>query len=200
MTSRTALEAFLAEPRNVIVAGIRKDGRPHVSPNWFFWDGERFYVSTTRPRVKYKIFSRDPRVELVVDDATGHRYVALSGTVEILEDVKPNLGRFRAIREKHGREIPADDTLAADLIADDRVLLAVTPDTPQSDWTVVGLDLRAADGPWPAPGLPALAVVAHGRRGPVAGGAAVHVDVGAAPVHARVRPGAAVRAHGDRVA
>jgi len=39
MTSRTALEAFLAEPRNVIVAGIRKDGRPHVSPNWFFWDG-----------------------------------------------------------------------------------------------------------------------------------------------------------------
>ena len=140
MTSRTALEAFLAEPRNVIVAGIRKDGRPHVSPNWFLWDGERFYVSTTRPRVKYKIFSRDPRAELVVDDATGHRYVALSGTVEILEDVRPNLHRFRAIREKHGREITPDDTLAADLIADDRVLLAITPNTPQSDWTAVGLD------------------------------------------------------------
>ena len=140
MTSRTALEAFLAEPRNVIVAGIRKDGRPHVSPNWFFWDGERFYVSTTRPRVKYKIFGRDPRVELVVDDATGHRYVALSGTVEILEDVKPNLRFFRAIREKHGREIPPDARLAADLIADDRVLLAVTPNTPQADWTAVGLD------------------------------------------------------------
>jgi PPOX class probable F420-dependent enzyme len=140
MTSHPALEAFLAEPRNVVVAGIRKDGRPHVSPNWFFWDGERFYVSTTRPRVKYKIFSRDPRVELVVDDATGHRYVALSGTVEIREDVKPNLHLFRAIREKHGREIPPDDTLAADLIADDRVLLAITPNTPQSDWTAVGLD------------------------------------------------------------
>ena len=140
MTSRTALEAFLAEPRNVIVAGIRKDGRPHVSPNWFFWDGERFYVSTTRPRVKYKIFSRDPRVELVVDDATGHRYVALSGTVEILEDVKPNLRLFRAIREKHGREIPPDARLAADLIADDRVLLAITPTAPQSDWIAVGLD------------------------------------------------------------
>ena len=140
MTSRTALEAFLAEPRNVIVAGIRKDGRPHVSPNWFFWDGERFYVSTTRPRVKYKIFSRDPRVELVVDDATGHRYVALSGAVEILEDVKPHLHVFRAIREKHGRETPPDARLAADLIADDRVLLAITPNAPQADWTAVGLD------------------------------------------------------------
>ena len=140
MTSLTTVEAFLAEPRNVIVAGVRKDGRPHVTPNWFFWDGERFYVSTTRPRVKYKIFSRDPRVELVVDDATGHRYTALSGTVEILEDVKPNLHLFRAIREKHGREIPPDDTLAADLIADDRVLLAITPTAPQSDWIAVGLD------------------------------------------------------------
>ena len=140
MTSRTALEAFLAEPRNVIVAGIRKDGRPHVSPNWFFWDGERFYVSTTRPRVKYKIFSRDPRVELVVDDATGHRYAALSGTVEIREDVKPNLHLFRAIGEKHGRAIPPDDALAAGLIADDRVLLAITPTAPQSDWIAVGLD------------------------------------------------------------
>ena len=140
MTSIPAVEAFLAEPRNVIVAGIRKDGRPHVSPNWFFWDGERFYVSTTRPRVKYKIFSRDPRVELVVDDATGHRYVALSGTVEILEDVKPNLRLFGAIRAKHGREIPPDDDLEAALISDDRVLLAITPTAPPSDWTVVGLD------------------------------------------------------------
>ena len=136
----TAIEAFLAEPKNIIVAGIRKDGRPHVSPNWFFWDGERFYVSTTRPRVKYKIFSRDPRVELVVDDATGHRYAALSGTVEILEDVNPNLHLYRAIRDKHGREVTSDDKLAADLIADDRVLLAITPTAPQSDWIAVGLD------------------------------------------------------------
>ena len=75
MTSPAALEAFLAEPRNVIVAGIRKDGRPHLSPNWFYWDGEKFYVSTTRKRAKYLIFRRDPRAELVVDDATGYRYV-----------------------------------------------------------------------------------------------------------------------------
>jgi PPOX class probable F420-dependent enzyme len=140
MTSSTAVEAFLAEPRNVIVAGVRKDGRPHVSPNWFFWDGERFYVSTTRPRVKYKIFTRDPRVELVVDDATGHRYVALSGTVEVREDVKPNLHLFRAIRDKHGRPATSDEELAASLIADDRVLLAITPTAPLASWTAVGLD------------------------------------------------------------
>jgi PPOX class probable F420-dependent enzyme len=136
----SALEAFLAEPRNVVVAGLRRDGRPHLSPNWFLWDGEKFYVSTTRPRVKYKIFSRDPRAELLVDDATGHRYAQLTGTVEIREDVKPELARFRAIREKHGKPVPPDDELAASLIAEDRVLLAITPAGPPSTWTIVGLD------------------------------------------------------------
>lgn len=133
------LEAFLAEPRNVVVAGIRKDGRPHLSPNWFHWDGEKFYVSTTRGRVKYKIFSRDPRIELLIDDATGHRYVQLSGTVEIREDVRPELARFRAIRDKHGKPVPPDEEFASSLIAEDRVLLAITPAGPPSTWTVFGL-------------------------------------------------------------
>ena len=48
MASADKIEAFLAEPRNIIVAGIRQDGRPHLSPNWFYWDGERFYVSAQR--------------------------------------------------------------------------------------------------------------------------------------------------------
>jgi PPOX class probable F420-dependent enzyme len=140
MSSSTALEAFLAEPRNVIVAGVRKDGRPHLSPNWFLWDGENFYVSTTRGRAKYRIFGRDPRAELVVDDATGHRYVAVPATASIREDVAANVSLFRAIREKHGRDIPPDDELTAQLVADDRILLVFTPSVPLSGWTTVGLD------------------------------------------------------------
>ena len=139
MTSPAALAAFLAEPRNVIVAGIRKDGRPHLSPNWFLWDGTRFYVSTTRNRAKYHIFRRDPRAELVVDDATGYRYVQVTATAEIGEDVTANLSLFRAIREKHGRALPPDEELAASLIAEDRVLLAFTPSAPPSEWPGVGL-------------------------------------------------------------
>ena len=136
MSSFTALEAFLAEPRNVIVAGIRKDGRPHLSPNWFHWDGEHFYVSTTRKRAKYRIFRRDPRAELIVDDPVGFRYVEIPATVEIREDVPASISLFRAIREKHGREIPADDVLAAELIAEDRVLLVFTPSAPPPAWIV----------------------------------------------------------------
>jgi nitroimidazol reductase NimA-like FMN-containing flavoprotein (pyridoxamine 5'-phosphate oxidase superfamily) len=64
MASSDDLEAFLAGQRNLIVAGIRADGRPHLTPNWFYWDGERFYVSTTRGRAKYAIFRRDTRAQL----------------------------------------------------------------------------------------------------------------------------------------
>jgi PPOX class probable F420-dependent enzyme len=140
MASTEKLEAFLAEPRNVVVAGIRRDGRPHLSPNWFYWDGERFYVSTTRGRVKYAIFRRDSRAQLLIDDPTGFRAVLVPATVEIREDLAAELPRFRAIREKHGMKILDDQEHLRALEAEGRVLLAITPDAPLSGWTVWGLD------------------------------------------------------------
>jgi PPOX class probable F420-dependent enzyme len=140
MTSTGSIEAFLAEPRNIIVAGIRRDGRPQLSPNWFYWDGERFYVSTTRGRAKYAIFRRDPRAQLLIDDPVGFRAVLVPATVEIREDLVAELPRFRAIREKHGLAVPDDDEHLRALKAEGRVLLAMTPDKPPSDWINWGLD------------------------------------------------------------
>src|SRR5580692_4483067 len=140
MSSTASIEAFLAEPRNIIVAGIRRDGRPQLSPNWFYWDGERFYVSTTRNRAKYAIFRRDPRAQLLIDDPTGFRAVLVPGTVEIREDLATELPRFRAIREKHGMAVLNDDDHLRALTAEGRVLLAITPPGPPSSWTSWGLD------------------------------------------------------------
>lgn len=138
MADLSAVEAFLAEPRNVMVAAIRADGRPQMTPNWFVWDGGRFWISTTKDRAKYRMFRRDPRVQLAVDDATGFRSVLVDGTVEIHEDVATGLGTFRAIRAKHGRPMGDDRQLAEELIAEDRVLLAVTPEAPMERWRTVG--------------------------------------------------------------
>ena len=140
MTSTDKIEAFLAEPRNVVVAGIRRDGSPHLTPNWFSWDGERFYVSTTRGRAKYAIFRRDPRAQLLVDDPTGFRAVLVPATVEIREDIAAELPRFRAIREKHGVPVPGEEEQLRGLTEDGRVLLVITPDGPLSGWTSWGLD------------------------------------------------------------
>ncbi|HTA00989.1 MAG TPA: PPOX class F420-dependent oxidoreductase [Streptosporangiaceae bacterium] len=140
MASSSRLEAFLAEPRNVVVAGIRRDGRPHLSPNWFHWDGQSFYVSTTQDRVKYAIFRRDPRAQLLIDDPAGFRAVLVPATVEIREDLVAELPHFRAIREKYGMAVPDDEEHLRALSAEGRVLLAITPDLPPASWTTWGLD------------------------------------------------------------
>ncbi len=140
MTSSDQVADFLAEPRTVVLAGVRKDGRAHISPNWFYWDGDRFYVSTTRDRVKYAIFRRDPRVQLLVDDdSTGHRALFVQGTVEIREDLAAELPLFRAIKLKHGVELPDDEVFLAELAGEGRVLLAITPAGSPASWTSIEL-------------------------------------------------------------
>ena len=77
--------------------------------------------------MKYRIFTRDPRAQLLVDDCTGFRYLMIYGTVDVREDLAAELPLFRAIRQKHGRDVPPDDELLAGLKAEQRVLLAITP-------------------------------------------------------------------------
>jgi nitroimidazol reductase NimA-like FMN-containing flavoprotein (pyridoxamine 5'-phosphate oxidase superfamily) len=96
------VESFISERRNVVVAGVRKDGRAHVTPNGFHWDGENFYISTIRDRAKYAIFRRDPRATLLFDDPTGFRAVIVPTIATMHEDVASNLDRFKAIRDKYG--------------------------------------------------------------------------------------------------
>jgi hypothetical protein len=79
-------------------------------------------------------------VQLLVDDPTGFRAVLLRGTVEIREDIAAELPRFRAIREKHGLDVPSDEEHLRALTEDGRILLAITPDGPASAWTTWGLD------------------------------------------------------------
>ncbi len=141
MASMELVTKFLAEPLHIVVVGIRRDGRPHVTPNWFSWDGERFYVSTMRPRAKYRVFRNDRRAELLVSDGVRERYVLLPATVEVREDVENVLDQFRAIRTKYGKPVPPGDAeLRAQLEGEERVLLVMTPDVPMSAWLTRGLD------------------------------------------------------------
>lgn len=118
-----------------MVAAIRRDGRPQMSPNRFLWDGQRFSISTTKSRRKYPNLRRDPRVQLAFDDPRGFKTVLVDGATEIWEDLERGLPFFRAIREKHGITGIDDATLLERLRSEDRVLLVITPDKPIDQWT-----------------------------------------------------------------
>jgi PPOX class probable F420-dependent enzyme len=136
---RAAIEAFLAEPRNIMVGAVRRDGRPQITPNWFYWDGTRFYISTTRSRQKYRNFTRDPRVQLVLDEPTSFKTVLIDGTVDIWEDLERGLPFFKKIREKHGRPAADDAAMLDGLRREGRVLLVIAPERPLEQWTIWGI-------------------------------------------------------------
>ena len=55
MAATDKIEVFLAEPRNVIVAGIRRDGRPHMPD-----DDEHLRALTAEGRVLLAITPDGP--------------------------------------------------------------------------------------------------------------------------------------------
>jgi len=118
--------AFLRERPHAIVATIMPDGRPQLTPNWYLWDGERFWVSTLDWTVKVKNAKRDARVTLCIDGPDRRtNYVQVFGTAEVVEgDVRE---RTMDLIRKY---VPAEaDAIAHwEEIRAHRVLIVVAPE------------------------------------------------------------------------
>ena len=57
-----------AEARNVWMATVRPDGRPHLVPIWFVVDAERWYVCTNPASIKARNLHANPSVSLALED------------------------------------------------------------------------------------------------------------------------------------
>ncbi len=80
---------FLAEgTRTGKLATVRADGRPHLAPIWFVFDGDDLIFTTGAQSVKGISLRRDPRVALCVDDEMPpDAFVNVEGTATISEDL-----------------------------------------------------------------------------------------------------------------
>src|ERR1700758_3480116 len=88
----TAAEAdeFLATERTCRVATVGADGRPHVAPLWFVWDGQSLWLSSLVRSQRWTDLMRDPRVAVTVDAGVEYselRGVELSGVAAPVGDV-----------------------------------------------------------------------------------------------------------------
>lgn len=85
---------FLATERTARVATASPDGRPHVSPLWYAWDGQAMWLYSLTRSQRWTDLQRNPRCSVVVDAGTDYlelRGVELAGTVEVVGEV-PRLG------------------------------------------------------------------------------------------------------------
>ena len=78
------IDSFLAEPRHAVVAVVRSDGAPQLSPVWILYEDGLVYFSIFVNSAKYRQLERDPRISICVD--AGHpdaRAVMIQGTAEL---------------------------------------------------------------------------------------------------------------------
>ncbi len=65
---------------------VRPDGRPHMVPVWFDWDGETITIFSKPDNQKVRNLRHDPRVIIAVDDThDGSDVVLLEGEATLPE-------------------------------------------------------------------------------------------------------------------
>jgi len=89
MATLNEKQAKLFTDRNWgVIATIREDGSPQVTPVWIDYDGENVLVNSARGRSKVTNIERDPRATVTVLPADDQQsgYVMVSGPAQISED------------------------------------------------------------------------------------------------------------------
>jgi PPOX class probable F420-dependent enzyme len=118
--------AYLDAPHIAVVATISRNGAPHLTPNWYRYDGQVLTLITRTDRLKYRHLRRDPRISVCIyDPPVASNYVVISGTAtcddrDIWEEARQIIARYRAPDE-------VDDYLAR-WKTEPRVLITVIPE------------------------------------------------------------------------
>ncbi|MEU8386449.1 PPOX class F420-dependent oxidoreductase [Streptosporangium sp. NPDC048865] len=125
---------LLAESRLGVLATIKSDGRPQLSPVMPFYDREAevVYVSMTEGRAKTANLRRDPRATLEVTAPDGWSWATAEGTATLTgpgtdphgPEVEALVDYYRAAAGEH----PDWDEYRSVMVSDRRVLMVMTVD------------------------------------------------------------------------
>lgn len=159
-------EDRLFAARNIWLATVRPDGRPHLVPVWFVWVRERFYVCTAGQSVKAKNLIANPRASAALED--GDRPVIAEGRATILtqpypDDVAAEFKRKSRLGHRDRRWLRRTDRDRAREVADEAslILLQPTSDVPLTPVTIIPIAVRTR-----APLSPRMLAINDVRRVP----------------------------------
>lgn len=89
--------------RNIWLATVRADGRPHLVPIWFVEDAGRWYICTAPASVKARNLQSNPRAMWSFED--GDQAQVWEGTAQM---VAPPAAVVRKFKEKFDWDITTD--------------------------------------------------------------------------------------------
>jgi PPOX class probable F420-dependent enzyme len=114
------VQAFLAQPHVAAFATVRPDGRPHVTPVWYDFDGEAFTVSTFRNAQKLTNVSKKGFASLCVySQEPPYLSVIVEGTARVGSPVDTVWREKLAVRYlgEHAGRVYVQETADWDMIA-----------------------------------------------------------------------------------
>jgi PPOX class probable F420-dependent enzyme len=120
------ITTHLAASHIAVVATIHRNGTPHLTPNWYRYDGKVLTLITRNDRLKYRNLQRNNRISVCIyDPPVALNYVVISGTAschnqDIWDEARRIIARYRAPDEV--------DSYLARWHTEPRVLITVTPE------------------------------------------------------------------------
>ena len=119
---------FLTGIKMAVMATINSDGSPHLSPNWYYYDGEQLFFVTTKERKKFYNLKRDQRISVCVyEPPLASDYVVVQGAA-IIDDLVPTSELWATARLVIERYVNADDvdTYIERWKTEPRILVTIT--------------------------------------------------------------------------
>ena len=123
---------LLAEGRLAVLATIKSNGMPQLSPVTPFYDrdADTIYVSMTEGRAKTANLRRDPRAAIEVTSTDGWAWATAEGSVTLTgPGLDPNGREVEALVDYYrsaAGEHPNWDEYRSVMVADRRVLMTMT--------------------------------------------------------------------------
>lgn len=116
------------------LATVRPDGRPHLVPVWFSWDGETITIYSQPDNHKMRNLQHNPNVSLALNTADeGDDVVIVEGKAELLGQSAQTMNN-PAYLEKYDRLIKDMQTTPDEIAASYSEVIRVTP-TRFISWT-----------------------------------------------------------------
>jgi len=91
--------------KNIWVATVRLDGRPHLVPVWFAWYANKLYLCIERASVKGRNLTANPKISLALED--GSHPLIIEGRAQELQKPWPD-GVVAIFKHKYDWDIVND--------------------------------------------------------------------------------------------
>ena len=136
-----SMREFLNGRHYATLATLNDDGSIHLTPVWYLFEGERFFVESGASARKVKNILARSRASLIVDvrKLGSERWVSASGAAEIIRGERSKEISAKIHQRYMTKTALEDPTIGPAMAAAGEAIISLTPDS-WGSWELKSLD------------------------------------------------------------